>query len=51
MQERPHKYEVALSEEQRFVLQQLITKGAAKAKPAGTLHAHLVFFLFLATQP
>ncbi len=27
MQERSHKYEVTLSEDQRFVLKQLITKG------------------------
>ena len=32
MQERSHKYEVILSEEQRFVLQQLITKGNAPVR-------------------
>jgi hypothetical protein len=32
MQERSHKYEVELSEEQRFVLQQLITKGNAPVR-------------------
>jgi transposase len=32
MQERLHKYEVELSEEQRFVLQQLIAKGNAPAR-------------------
>jgi len=29
MQERPHKQEVALSEEQRYALHQLISKGKA----------------------
>ena len=32
MQERLHKYEVELSEDQRFVLQQLIAKGNAPAR-------------------
>lgn len=32
MQERLHKYEVELSEEQRFVLQQLIAKGNAPVR-------------------
>ena len=32
MQERSHKYEVTLSEDQRFVLKQLITKGNAPAR-------------------
>jgi transposase len=32
MPERSHKYEVELSEEQRFVLQQLITKGNAPVR-------------------
>lgn len=32
MQERSHKYEVKLSEEQCFVLQQLITKGNAPVR-------------------
>jgi Homeodomain-like domain len=32
MQERSHKYEVDLSEEQRFVLQQLLTKGNAPVR-------------------
>ncbi len=32
MQERSHKYEVILREEQRFILQQLITKGNAPAR-------------------
>jgi hypothetical protein len=32
MQERPHKYEVALSEEQRHMLHQLISKGKAPAR-------------------
>jgi AraC-like DNA-binding protein len=32
MQERLHKYEVELSEEQRFLLQQLIAKGNAPAR-------------------
>ncbi len=36
MQERLHKYEVILSEEQRFILQQLIAKGNAPARQ----HAH-----------
>jgi len=31
MQERPHKYEVALSQEQRHALQRLISKGKALA--------------------
>jgi transposase len=32
MQERPHKYEVALSEEQRFVLHQLLSHGKAPVR-------------------
>jgi transposase len=32
MQERPHKHEVALSEEQRYALHQLISKGKAPAR-------------------
>jgi transposase len=32
MQERPHKYEVELSEEQRFVLQHLLAKGHAPVR-------------------
>ena len=32
MQERSHKYEVILSEEQRFILQQLIAKGNAPVR-------------------
>ena len=32
MKERPHKYEVALHEDQRFVLQQLIAKGNAPVR-------------------
>ena len=32
MQERSHKYEVELSEEQRFILQHLITKGNAPVR-------------------
>ena len=32
MQEHSHKHEVTLSEEQRFVLQQLISKGNAPAR-------------------
>jgi transposase len=32
MQERPHKYEVELSQEQRHALQQLISKGKAPAR-------------------
>lgn len=32
MQERPHKYEVALSEEQRFVLQQFLSHGKAPVR-------------------
>jgi transposase len=32
MQEHPHKHEVALSEEQRFALHQLISKGKAPAR-------------------
>ena len=32
MQERSHKYEVELSEDQRFVLQQLLTKGNAPVR-------------------
>jgi hypothetical protein len=32
MRERPHKYEVELSEEQRFLLQQLLAKGHAPVR-------------------
>src|SRR6266566_331233 len=32
MRERPHKHEIELSEEQRFVLQQLISSGQAPAR-------------------
>ena len=32
MQERPHKYEVELSEEQRFALQQLLSRGKAPVR-------------------
>lgn len=32
MRERPHKYEVALSEEQRFLLQQLLAGGKAPVR-------------------
>ncbi len=32
MQERLHKYEVELSKEQRFILQQLIAKGNAPVR-------------------
>jgi AraC-like DNA-binding protein len=32
MQERPHKYEVELSQEQRHALQQLISQGKAPAR-------------------
>src|SRR5258708_37006034 len=32
MKERPHKYEVALSEEQRFLLQQLLSHGKAPVR-------------------
>ncbi len=32
MQDRPHKYEVELSEEQRHALHQLISKGKAPAR-------------------
>ncbi len=32
MKEHSHKYEVASSEDQRFVLQQLIAKGKAPAR-------------------
>ncbi len=32
MQERSHKYEVELSEDQRFVLQQVIAEGNAPAR-------------------
>jgi transposase len=32
MQEHPHKYEVELSQDQRFILQQLIAKGKAPAR-------------------
>ena len=32
MKERPHKYEVALSEEQRFALQQLLSRGKAPVR-------------------
>jgi len=41
MKDRPHKYEVALSEEQHFVLQQLISKGKAPARQL----AHARIFL------
>ena len=40
MKDRPHKYEVELSEEQRFVLQQLISKGKAPARQLA--HARIV---------
>ncbi len=43
MQERLHKYEVELSEDQRFVLQQLIAKGNACPVPARKLaHARIL---------
>lgn len=29
MRERSHKYEIELSQEQRFLLQQLLSKGSA----------------------
>jgi hypothetical protein len=32
MKERPHKYEVALSEDQRFLLQQLLSHGKAPVR-------------------
>lgn len=32
MQERPHKYEVELSEDQRFALQQLLSRGKAPVR-------------------
>ena len=32
MQERPHKYEVELSEGQRFALQQLLSRGKAPVR-------------------
>jgi hypothetical protein len=32
LKERPHKYEVALSEEQRFLLQQLLSHGKAPVR-------------------
>jgi hypothetical protein len=32
MKERPHKYEVELSEEQRFALQQLLSRGNAPVR-------------------
>ena len=32
MKERPHKYEVELSEEQRFLLQELLAKGKTPAR-------------------
>src|SRR5260370_12789308 len=41
MQERSHKYEVTLSEDQRFVLKQLVTRGNAPARKL----AHARIFL------
>jgi len=32
MKERPHKHEVELSEEQRFALQQLLSRGKASVR-------------------
>jgi hypothetical protein len=40
MRERPHKYEVELSEEQRFLLQQLLAKGHAPVRQQA--HARIV---------
>ncbi len=40
MKEHPHKYEVELSPDQRFILQQLIAKGKAPARQQA--HARIV---------
>jgi transposase len=40
MQERSHKYEVELSEDQRFLLQELLSKGKAAVRQQA--HAHML---------